>query len=107
MISGADREEWLNRITEPEQPTECHLCGSSLLVSPGGAPGEEGEPILLKPHECLVCQVPSPQPQTTKASGTPISSTCCHAGLVFVHSHYQCERCGRVEHGCCDGAPTD
>jgi len=34
-------------------------------------------------------------------------STCCNVPLLYVHSHYQCSRCHRVEVGCCDGAPTD
>lgn len=94
MISGNDREEWLNRITEP---------GPRLEPDYDSLKDEEGVNVV----EVDVSRF---EPRVFKrivASGEPMASTCCRARLVFVHSHYQCERCGRVEHGCCDGAPTD
>lgn len=116
MSDGRDREEWLERITEPGprfEPDYEALKGdpdfevSEVDVSPRVDPKETQhvvDQIIEKLGGKSRLEIESTPRVQASGVGT---STCCGSRLVWVHSHYQCAACGRVEHGCCDGAPTD
>lgn len=53
---------------------------------------------LRRPHK----SVPKPKPAKEEA-GTVAVCPCGSREKVWVHSHFQCARCGRVLSSCCEG----
>ena len=50
---------------------------------------------------------PKPPEKKEEPKERPVETLCpCGSNeVIWVHSHYQCAKCGRILHSCCEGEP--